>query len=152
MTWPPRKPATPPIDICSAKPTIRMRKEPPLPCSPCAIIWTIVRVENTATGSFEPDSTSSVARTRSRIRTPPMRRRKNTAAASVDDTMAPSSSEASQSSPDRKCTAAPTIIVVATTPSVDRVSAGHAARVSVSARVPKPASNRMMASATDPMK
>lgn len=50
-------------------------------------------------GSFEPDSTSSVERTRSRTKMFPTRSRKKTAAASVEATVAPSSRDSSQSRP-----------------------------------------------------
>ena len=63
--------------------------------APWTISSTMAMVRKMAIGSFEPDSTSSAERTRSRIWMPPMRSRKNTAAASVEPTMAPSRNDSS---------------------------------------------------------
>lgn len=103
-------------------------------------------------GSFEPDSTSSVAEIISRRWMPPTRRRKNTAAASVEPTMAPSSSPSAIRQSKKTWAARPMTPAVRPTPSVARTRAGAAARRNVLKRVRKPESKRMIARAMEPMK
>ena len=66
---------------------------------PTSRISTSTMVRKIANGSLMPDSTSSVALTRGRSRSPRACSRKNTAAASVEATTAPISSDSVQPSP-----------------------------------------------------
>ncbi len=151
MSTPPRKPTTAPTSnwIASGSSTSLPKAAGPAeaPSRP-----TSATVRKMAIGSLEPDSTSSVERTRSRRLMPPTRSRKKTAAASVGATMTPSSRPCSQEKPSTSCAANPTSSAVTSTPTVASSSAGSAATRSVASRVAKPESNRMMASATEPTK
>ena len=118
-----------------------------------AIISTSVTVMKIAIGSFEPDSTSSVERTLSRMVMPPTRSRKNTAAASVELTIEPSSSASQPGQTEavvgggadhpRRQHARPRWRAPAPARSAVRM---------VRTWVLKPLSNRMTASASEPMK
>ena len=103
-------------------------------------------------GSFDPNSISNVARTRSRIVMPPTRSKKNTAAASVELMMAPMSKDSSQGNPKIKRAARPTRPAVSTTPTVARVTAEIAAALKDAKRVRNPLSNRITARAKLPMR
>lgn len=105
-----------------------------------------------AMGSFDPDSTSSVERTRSRMVMPPTRNRKNTAAASVEETMEPRRRDSGHPTPRIVCTASPTIPMVTSTPTVASTMDGAAAWRKDLSEVPNPESNRMTASASEPTK
>ena len=89
IIWPPPRPVSRPILNCCAKDLMTATAAVSVP-APEAMISTRVIVKKIAIGSFDPDSTSSVQRTRSRMVMPPTRSRKNTAAASVGLTIAPS--------------------------------------------------------------
>ncbi len=107
-------------------------------------------VSSTANGSLLPDSTSSVAPTRGRRRSPRAWIRKNTAAASVDATTAPTSSASVQLMPSRYLATGAVNAAVSNTPTVASVTAGASTLRKVANRVRKPPSNRISASAIEP--
>ena len=121
--------------------------------APRAMISTSVMVRKMAIGSLVPDSTSSVARTRSRRLMLPARSRKNTAAASVEATAAPSRKDSSQ---------VRSVQIVGG--GAEQAGGQHDADGRQRQRrqrrlpqhalsgVPKPESNRMTASASEPTK
>ena len=145
--WPSAHPTATPTSSCCANIGAIVAK--PLPGTRISSI--IATVRKTAIGSFRPDSTSSVASTRSFSRSPPPPSSANTAAASVDPTIAPSSSPYRQSSPSSATAIAPTADAVMRTPRVASVSAGPATIRSVPNRVRSPPSSRMTASARLPI-
>ena len=107
-------------------------------------------VRKTANGSLLPDSTSSVAATRGRRRSPRAWSRKNTAAASVEATTAPTSSASIQPRPSAYVATGAVSAAVSRTPTVASTSAGASTLRKVAKRVRKPPSNRIRASATEP--
>ena len=111
---------------------------------------TRMTVSNTANGSLLPDSTSRVAPTRGRSRSPRAWIRKNTAAASVEATTAPTSSASVQVMPSRNFATGAVNAAVIRTPTVASVTAGASTLRNVAKRVRKPPSNRMSASAIEP--
>ena len=148
--YPPARPKMPPRPICRMKRcrSSRAMFSPP----PRMISSTSDMVRNTAIGSFEPDSTSSVLRVRSRRLMPPTRNRKNTAAASVELTIAPNKSATSHGTSSTSHVTPPMTPVVIITPMVARTNEGPAAILNVRSWVSKPLSNRIRASAMEPMK
>ena len=79
---------------------------------------TSISVRNTANGSLVPDSTSSVAPTRGRRRSPCACTSRNTAAASVDATTAPTSSASDQFRSSAYLATGAVISAVTSTPTV----------------------------------
>ena len=107
-------------------------------------------LSSTAKGSLLPDSTSSVAPTRGRRRSPRAWMRKNTAAASVEATTAPTSNASVQLMPSRYFATGAVKAAVSNTPTVASVTAGASTLRKVANRVRKPPSNRINASAIEP--
>ena len=102
-------------------------------------------VSNTDSGSFNPDSSSSVAATRARSSRPRRCNSAETAAASVGATMAPISRPRIHDVEKSSAIAAPTIAAVAITPTVARVIDGHSARRTAPGSVRSPPSNKIIA-------
>ena len=109
-------------------------------------------VRNTATGSLLPDSISSVAPVRRSRCRPPARRRKNTAAASVEATIVPSSSASSGGRASSFEAASAVSTAVIATPALASTSAGNTLPRTCAARVRRPPSNRIIASASAPIR
>ena len=151
MTAPPTMPSSNPPPISRAKDRRKVSgvcvPVPPLAMSSISVIVTKIAI-----GSLAPDSSSRTERTRSRSLIPPTRSRKNTAAASVEPITEASRKDCSQGKPKTSFAATPTRPVVSSTPIVARTTAGSAAWREDETRVPKPESNRMMASARLPRK
>ena len=107
-------------------------------------------MRNIANGSLVADSTSSVALTRGRSRSPLACSRKNTAAASVEAITAPTSSASSQFNPSAQAATGAVSAAVTRTPTVASRPAGASTLRKVASFVRKPPSNRMRPSATEP--
>ena len=98
-----------------------------------------------ANGSLMPDSTSSVALTRGRNRSPRACSRKNTAAASVEAMTAPISSASSSRAPSAHMAAGAVSAAVTSTPTVASMPAGPITLRKVWKRVRSPPSKRIEA-------
>ena len=109
-------------------------------------------VRKIATGSFAPDSISSVLLVRRSRCRPPARSRNSTAAASVEASTAPSSSDCSGASCRNQCAARLVSAAVTATPTVASTSEGATLPRTCAARVCSPPSNRITHSASEPTK
>ena len=147
--YPKNKPIPKPkLSCCNSSP-----KKPSAVCPAGSTFKAINPVTNKiANGSLAPDSSSSVAWTRSFNLTPPLRSSENTAAASVEPTIAASNSPKRQSTSSSHVTNTPSIITVASTPQVASVIAGFSPTRNDLKEVRSPPSSKIQANAACPTK